>query len=144
MTNIFTLQCKEHAKKENKECSPWKTRGKFRRQFLTSTSADVTFTDPHPLLFPSQTRKYRPRTFWYPYFWLWWPAGSEQLEQREGGEISSTSHTGSQSLQRRSEGETEETDGGMSTFQMDYNDWGLSVSFMWRVFKSTLYENCWN
>lgn len=72
----------------------------FRRHHLTSTSADVTFTDPAPLLFPSQTRKYRPRTFWYPYFWLWWPVGSEQLEQTEVGRVNITSHTRSQQPRR--------------------------------------------
>lgn len=55
-----TSDCKEHAKKNKKDDRP---QGNLRRQCLTSTSADVTFTDPVPLLFPSQTHKYRPRTF---------------------------------------------------------------------------------
>lgn len=49
------------------------------------------FTVLVPLQFPSQKRRYRPRTFWYPYFWLWLPVGSEQLEK---GRRENTSQSG--------------------------------------------------
>lgn len=52
-------QCKEHAQKKKSD----RPRGMLRQHCLTSTSAGVAFTDPLPLRFPSQTRKYRPRTF---------------------------------------------------------------------------------
>lgn len=87
------LTCRSFRGKANEADSP--VRGRLRerlgRRGLTSTSVAVMFTDPAPLLFPSQTRKYRPRTFWYPYFWLLWPAGSEQLKQRGVGDINNTS-----------------------------------------------------
>lgn len=93
--------------RKQRRAPPRRSQGRqLRRRPLTSTSADVMFTDPAPLLFPSQTRKYRPRTFWYPYFWLWWPAGSEQLEQREGEGV--TSHRDHNNYRGKWRGEMEE------------------------------------
>lgn len=130
--NIFTTLL-EHSvrnmqRKRKQTGLPRRPQGRFRRQFLTSTSADVTFTVQAPLLFPSQTRKYRPRTFWYPYFWLWWPAGSERLEHREGGEISSTSHTIMTGGYRGKTGNTCFTSHGLQ--------WDIDIHFYRRVYTS--------
>lgn len=68
-----------HKTHSTRQMLPTEERGRFWRHFLTS---DVIFTGLLPTRFPSQKHKCRPRTFWCPCFWLWWPVGSEQLQQR--------------------------------------------------------------